>query len=175
MEYGDLLLTVAEVAVAFAGFASLVSVLSSPSTQDHPLVQSIRFRAMVTMSLIVVAFSLVPFVPFLLGVSPSVSWRISSALFFLSGLAGTINGVRHVAIGRATVGSPKGGSVRVVVVFGAVAVALLLLGANALGFTAAAAPGIYAAALLLFLFGSGTAFAALLFSHIYPITRKPAA
>ncbi len=169
------MLTIAEVAVAFTGFASLVSVLSSPSTQDHPIVQSIRFRGMVMLSLTVVAFSLVPFIPFQLGVSPTVSWRISSALFFFSALAGAINGARHVAIGRATVGSPKGGSVRLVIVLGAIAVALLLLGANTLGFTAAAAPGVYAAALLLLLFNSGIAFAALLFSHVYPITRKPPA
>ena len=64
---------------------------------------------------------------------------------------------------------------RLLAVFGVAAVAILLLGANTLGFTAAVAPGVYAAALLLFLFGSGVAFAALLFSHIYPVTKKPPA
>ena len=175
LQNADLLLTIAEVAVAFTGFASLVSVLSSPSIQEHPLVQSIRFRAMVTMSLIVVAFSLVPFVPLRLGVSAAVSWRISSALFLLAALVGVINGARHVAIARATVGRVKGGNMRLVAIFGGAAIAILLLGANTLGFTAVVAPGIYAAALLLFLFGSGAAFAALLFSHIYPITKKPPA
>ena len=61
------------------------------------------------------------------------------------------------------------------IIFGSVAVGLLLLGANTLDFTAAAAFGVYVAALLLFLFGSGVSFVALLFAHIYPITREPPA
>jgi hypothetical protein len=176
VQNSELLLTIAEIAVAFTGFASLISVLASKSTTEHPLLQSVRFQGMVNMSLIAVAFSLVPFVPLHLGLSPALSWRISSALFLLVGLASTINGARQAAIARATVGAIKGGTVRVTIIFGGVTVALVLLGANTLGFTAATAFGLYATALLLFLFGSGVAFMALLFAHIHPVTRElPAA
>jgi hypothetical protein len=80
-----------------------------------------------------------------------------------------------MAIARATVGTVKGGNVRAAIIFGGVAVALVLLGVNTLGFTEAAAFGVYTTALLLFLFGSGMAFVALLFAHIYPITGEPPA
>jgi hypothetical protein len=172
LQNSELLLTIAEIAVAFTGFASLVSVLASKSTTEHPVLQSVRFRGMVNMSLIVVAFSLFPFVPLHLGLSPALSWRISSAVFLLVGLTSTINGARHAAIARAAVGAIKGGTVRVTILFSGITVALVLLGANTLGFTAAAAFGVYTTALLLFLFGSGLAFMALLFAHIYPVTRE---
>jgi hypothetical protein len=175
LENADLLLTIAEIAVAFAGFASLVSALSSAPIEEHPIVQSVRFRTMVLMSLTVVAFSLVPFVPHGLGVPPALSWRIASGLFLLSGSAGMYTGFRNLAGTRAAVGRDAGSNIRVAVVSGAASVALLLLGANTLGLSSTFAPGSYVAALLLYLLGSGTAFAALLFSYIHPIPKSPSA
>ena len=60
----DILLTTAEVAVAFAGFASLVTILGRGSSQVDPRVIALRFRGMLTNSLLVVAFSMIPLVLF---------------------------------------------------------------------------------------------------------------
>jgi hypothetical protein len=170
------LLTIAEIAVAFAGFASLVSVLGSTSSHEHPLVQSIRFRGMVVLSLTVLAFSLVPFVPMSLGVSPLTSWRISSALFLVGGVSSLFAGLRQISTARAAGVSPvRGTAVRRAVVFGSEGVALLLLGSNVLGFTAAVAAGVYLTALLLFLLGAGIMFVTLLFSFIHPVRSEPPA
>ena len=76
MQDSDLLLTISEVAVAFAGFASLVSVLGQRSSRDDVRVSSIRMRAMVLYSLLVVAFSLLPFVLNRYGLSEVAVWRV---------------------------------------------------------------------------------------------------
>ncbi len=58
MSESDVLLTIAEVAVAFAGFASLVGVLGQRSSADDPRVIGLRMRGMLLSSLMVVAFSI---------------------------------------------------------------------------------------------------------------------
>jgi hypothetical protein len=175
MANADLLLTIAEIAVAFAGFASLVSVLSSARSERHALAQSILFRTMVLMSLTVVAFSLVPFVTHGFGLQSSASWRIASGLFLVGGAAGLYTGVRYIVIARSSIGRMKGIGSLIAAIDGPACIALVLLGANAFGFGGAFAPDSYVAALLIYLLGSGISFAALLFSHIHPATRPPVA
>ena len=87
LQDSDLLLTIAEVAVAFAGFASLVSILGQRSAQDNFHVSSVRMRAMVLYSLLVVTFSLFPFVFNRYGLRDEAVWRVSSALFAIAVLA----------------------------------------------------------------------------------------
>ena len=60
MAESDLLFTIAEVAVAFVGFASLVAILGQRSSKDDPRMISARMRGMVLFSLLAVAFSLLP-------------------------------------------------------------------------------------------------------------------
>ena len=79
MLHSDLLLTFAEIAVAFAGFASLISLLG----QSSEVLDSSRLLGMVRTSLLVTAFSLLPFVPAALGSSPLAAWRLSGAVFFV--------------------------------------------------------------------------------------------
>ncbi len=43
------------VAVAFAGFASLVSILGRRSSRDDPRINAVRMRSMILYSLLVVA------------------------------------------------------------------------------------------------------------------------
>ena len=81
MQNADLLLTIAEVAVAFAGFASLVSILGRRASRDPPIVQAARLRALIVSGLMVVAFAFVPFLPHRMGLSDPSVWRLSSALF----------------------------------------------------------------------------------------------
>ena len=87
MKEAELLLTTAEVAVAFAGFASLVSFLGRRFGRDDPRIDAVRLRGMLEISLITVAFALFPFVPGKFGTSQIAVWQISSAAFALSSIA----------------------------------------------------------------------------------------
>lgn len=80
----ELLPTIAEVSVAFAGFASLVSVLGQRHSVGNFEVNVVRLRGMLETSLIAVVFSLAPFLPRELGFSELASWRIASAFFALA-------------------------------------------------------------------------------------------
>ena len=61
MEHGEFLFTIAEVSVAFAGFASIVGILGRRSTSSPHRLNALRMRIMVLHGLVVVAFSLVPY------------------------------------------------------------------------------------------------------------------
>ena len=56
----DLMLTVAEIAVAFAGFAGLVTVIAQRLSGADTSVAAIRLQGMLVLSLLVAAFSFVP-------------------------------------------------------------------------------------------------------------------
>ncbi len=77
----EILLTIAEVATAFAGFASLVGVLGQQSSRADPRVLGTRMRAMILFSLLAVAFSLLPFILHRYGLAESLVWRLASGLF----------------------------------------------------------------------------------------------
>jgi Zn-dependent protease len=75
MSEADLLLTTAEIAVAFAGFAGLISVIGRGSASD-PRRAAILLRFALEVSLFVVAFSLIPLLPLNYGVATESLWRI---------------------------------------------------------------------------------------------------
>jgi hypothetical protein len=78
MPEAEILLTMTEVAVAFAGFTALASVLSGRRSHDHPTVASYFLRAMIETALLVVFFSLLPLI---LGATPlavNLVWRVSA-------------------------------------------------------------------------------------------------
>lgn len=79
MAHAEVLLTFAEVGVAFAGFASLISLLGRSSE----FIDASRLLGMVRTSLLVTAFSLVPFIPDALGSVAASPWRLSGLTFFL--------------------------------------------------------------------------------------------
>jgi hypothetical protein len=58
MEHSDLLLTTAGVSIAFAGFASLVTLLGRRSAGHRIPVDMARLRVMIFASLLALAFSL---------------------------------------------------------------------------------------------------------------------
>ncbi len=78
----ELLLTVAELAVAFAGFASLASILRRRLAKDDPRVDAGRLLNMLLVSLSLTLLSLVPFVPMLLEWSTRQVWGASGAVGF---------------------------------------------------------------------------------------------
>jgi hypothetical protein len=63
MEGAELLPTLAEIAVAFAGFASLVSILGGRSSGDQLVANLVRLRGMLQSAILVLAFSFAPFLP----------------------------------------------------------------------------------------------------------------
>ena len=151
----DILLTTAEVAVAFAGFASLVAILGRRSSQVDPRIIALRFRGMLTNSLLVVAFSMIPLVLFRYGLSETVVWRLSSILL---ALAGGINFLALFFRGRPlyTEGAPIS-AVRRAVTFGLFVIAEVVLVLNASGGTETIASAAYLTGLLSFLCIAGFA------------------
>jgi hypothetical protein len=79
MDTQGLLLTTAELAVAFAGFSSLIGVFSRrrDGAVDPAVVN--RLRVLLDYSLITLFSCLVPFLPIIAGVSEAVVWQFSSA------------------------------------------------------------------------------------------------
>ena len=80
MDESELLLTIAEISVAFAGFASLATIFVQRSGQDDVRVDSGRLLNMLTTSLTVTGLALVPFVPILLGLSSRWVWGMSGGV-----------------------------------------------------------------------------------------------
>ena len=76
----DPLLTIAEVSVAFAGFASIVTVVASRGADSWSAGNLVRFRLMIYMSLSSVLFSLLPFSFLLFNVSELATWQTSSSI-----------------------------------------------------------------------------------------------
>ena len=77
----DFLFTIAEVAAAFAGFATLVSAVLSRHVANLS-----RVVSMLALSVIVVVFSLLPSLPPMFNVSEATGWRVSSAALAASWL-----------------------------------------------------------------------------------------
>jgi hypothetical protein len=81
LEHRETLLTIAELAVALAGFASLVSVIGGRANDVARVSASLRLRAMLEIALRNAAFALLP-LPFLqFAPSDPVIWRISSGVY----------------------------------------------------------------------------------------------
>ena len=77
----DHLATIAEIAVALAGFSALVALLAARRGRANPRLEALRLQVMLESSLLVVAFALLPLIVSELGTSAGMAWRISAALF----------------------------------------------------------------------------------------------
>jgi hypothetical protein len=89
------LLTVAELAVAFAGFSALISVFASRSSVEDSRLESYGLRGLVEVSLMVAAFSVFPLIPHKLALADETVWRISSAAYFLVRVVGVFFAMRR--------------------------------------------------------------------------------
>lgn len=82
--YTDTLLSLAEIAAAFAGFAALVSVIrrstNQPAEAAHDL---LRLRLVIGGSVAGVAAALVPVGLQAYALDPAVTWRVAAALFLV--------------------------------------------------------------------------------------------
>ena len=170
MRQADLLLTTAQIGMALAGFAGLVTLLGRPSLRADVRLNEIRFRSMVELSLMLVAFSLLPFVPAELGLAEATWWRVASAAYSLCALVFVVHSIRR---NRASMGR--------VLIAGAVTTVLLttcigqffVLALNAVGAFSGAESGVYFAALFAHFLGASFFFIRLLYGA-FPRQDPPA-
>lgn len=159
----DILVAISEVAVAFAGFASLVSILGQRRSVDDARVLGVRMRAMLLASLLVVAFALVPLVLVEFGGSTATVWRMSSlgllaaTVAYLVWLGATFRWLRRTVEAR-----PFQRFVILPVLYSTFT---LLVGSIAANLIVAGA-ALYVTALALLLFQSGFAFSLIVFSFL---------
>lgn len=87
LESTDTLLTIAEIAVAFAGFAGIASVLARSHPSIDPRVNALRLHNMVDIGLGIVVLALAPILlaDFLSarGATPETFWRATAAFGFV--------------------------------------------------------------------------------------------
>jgi hypothetical protein len=79
----DTLLTIAEIAATFAGFAALVSALGRRATSGRALHDLLRLRLVIATSLIVVVAALVPSALARFDLAEDTVWRIAALTFVL--------------------------------------------------------------------------------------------
>lgn len=101
MPESDILLTVAELSVAFAGFATLAGVLGKPKSSDAAYMNASRLRGMLESALLALAFALIPFVPFLFDIDQGVGWRLSAGAFLLANVTRQVFLFRRLSAIRA--------------------------------------------------------------------------
>lgn len=77
----DILYTLAEIAVALAGFSAIIGVLSSRKGSTDLKTNALRLQVMLETCFMVTAAALAPTIIYHFGVGPPVLWQIASAVF----------------------------------------------------------------------------------------------
>ena len=77
----DVLFTLAELAVALAGFSAIIGVLSTRKGSSEIQVNSLRLQVMLETCFMVAAASLIPVLLDQFSMAPAVLWRVASAAF----------------------------------------------------------------------------------------------
>ncbi len=168
MQYSDLLQTFAEIAVAFAGFASLIGLFGRSSDSA----QKVRLIGMVRAALLATAFSLVPFVPLALGAQEVTAWRIAAGLFLL------VSGTNTLFVWRRIYQMWRGGDLKLRVGYFTIpmaAVHLGLAGAACVSTSSERSAGLYIASVAGLLAVSGVLFFGVLSTFILDLDREPSA
>ena len=80
MESGSLLLTIAQLAVAFAGFSAIIVALNNRPVRDWDATDRLNLRCLLQVSVFVIAFSLFPF---LLAISLTKAgvWKVGTWVY----------------------------------------------------------------------------------------------
>ncbi len=84
MQASELLLTIANVSVAFAGFTGIVAVFGRRADGEWRRGDILRFWQMIEISLLTLIFSLVPFVFHHMGLEETTVWAASSGMLALA-------------------------------------------------------------------------------------------
>jgi hypothetical protein len=102
----DFLFIVAEIAIAFAGFAGLVVAISGRQgrSPERARLELVLLRNVLLIGLLVVAFALFPSLLLQMGAEPEAAWRVSAAVFLLVlGGHAVDTAPRHIAAQRAPI------------------------------------------------------------------------
>ena len=150
----EALLTIAEIGVAFAGFATVASALLQRSDKKWAAEDAMRFQQLIFASLAVLFYSLLPFAMDLFGVPETLNWRVCS------GLLGLVTTGASVGAARRTLSLVSGGKLSATVAATSfllllVATTFQVLNAVSIGFSGEVAP--YFAGLLCLLALAGIA------------------
>jgi hypothetical protein len=90
----EFLFSVAEIAATFAGFATLIVVVAERLSGEQSQLVSRRFISMLAQSLIVIFFSLFPYLPLYAELPATAAWRLSSGVFAMAWLAYWVTNIR---------------------------------------------------------------------------------
>ena len=164
MDHTSTLLAIAELAVALAGFASLISVIGRRTDDRARAIDSFRLRTMLEMALRYAAFALVP-LPFLqIAPAEPLVWQASSGLYLVST---AVYGTLSIKRARAHEGMTDR-RWAIGPVMGLTSISLLVNIANVLGLGGSNAFSLYLGALLV-----GLASAGLLFLSVVASVFRP--
>lgn len=154
MPESDILLTVAELSVAFAGFATLAGVLGKPRSAEAAFMNAARLRGMLESAVMALTFSLFPLVPALFGIDPTASWRLSAVGFLAA------NGTRQYFLFRRLPGIRASGAstVWLSIILVAQTVSSLVLAGVIVGFFGESAGAAYVLSLFIALFSAAVFF-----------------
>ena len=151
MEHRDTLLTIAEIAVALAGFTGIVGILGRRAQDSTRAISWLRLRAMLEVALRNAAFAVLP-IPFLdLVPSETIVWRVASGTYFLAV-------VLHILIRRRSESSTTGGLALSGPFLVLLPISLLACVANVLGLGGPNAFSLYLLSLVLGLVTAGMLF-----------------
>jgi hypothetical protein len=156
-----------QIAIALAGFASLVSVIGAREGGDPPMLDANRLRNLVDTSLLVVVFSLLPTVfVTLVGDVPGV-WRAASALYALCLLIwGVVAWRRQHRLRRAGIRVRRRWALVLWICHG---IGTATLGLGAAGWASRPASGLYALGLMFNLIGACLIFVLVIGSILIPL------
>ena len=147
----DLLQTLAEVSIGFAGFASIVVVFQRRDSELWSDEDALRYATMLSSSLASLFFSIIPVALHLCGLTDSWVWRTSSALLAVwLVFVALISGRRSAETFRATSLNSA-----ILIAFIALSIAALLLQLANLRLTS---PGLYVFGVLYLLATAGLTF-----------------
>ena len=165
----DVLLTFAEIAVAFAGFSSVVAIFQKQSADRGAGFDLFRFWIMLEFSLAALFFALLPFPLHFLGLSAPVVWSCASGallVFIVAHASFTSYLIRRGeprVVSSLTRGLSRAAKTVYLVIV--LAQALNLAGVPGRGF------GLYLLGLFLLLFGAAVNFVRLVWVGNEPLTR----
>jgi hypothetical protein len=162
MDHSEVLLTLCEVSVAFAGFSGVVAVFGRLDIRDWSVGDRYRFYALVETSLAGAFLSLLPFGLFAVQLPPEFIWRsasILSVVFIAASYVPHILGFRSVPAG-----ARSGDAWADIYVSGIIDV--LVVGLNLYNVMISGDSGLFLMALILLVTESGFFFARLLFQAL---------
>ena len=166
----DVLLTFAEVSVAFAGFSSIVAVFQQRTRDDEAPFDLFRFLIMLEFSLASLLFALIPFPLHFAGLPESAVWTSSGAMMisFIVAHVFSLSLLRRRTPEFFAASVTRPITVVALVIYGAVLISQILNIAN-VGFHRSFGP--YLFGLLLLVFTAAANFARLVWVGNAPLAR----